>query len=246
MVDSPVAALGIPLIALLLSLGFVWAVLHSAPSAAPAQQRARTLLVAGATALWLGLLAVVAESGLLARFDLRPPPLALFILGCLVAGLLLGFSRVGGWLSTGLPLWLLVGSQAFRLPLELVMHRAAEDGLMPSALSFSGYNFDILSGSSALLLAPLLARYRVPRALVMAWNALGIAALVNIFVIAVLTAPFVHALGPNQINDWVAYFPYVWLPGVMVLLAIAGHVVVSRRLLADIRRERPRLRHQHA
>jgi hypothetical protein len=97
-----------------------------------------------------------------------------------------------------------------------------------------------MTGSSALLLSLLLTRYRVPRAILVAWNALGIAALVVIFVIAVLTAPFVRALGSDQINSWVAYFPYVWLPGVMVVSAIAGHVAVSRRLLAEARSERGR------
>ena len=228
MPSSPVALVGIPLIAVLLAVFFVWLVDRAAPTVAPAERRRRIGLIAGGTALWLAVLALLALSGLLARFELRPPPFAILI------GL--GFSRVGGWLAQGLPLWLLVGWQAFRLPLELVMHQAAEDGLMPSALSFSGYNFDILTGSSALLLSLLLARYNnLPRALVLAWNLLGIAALVMIAVIAVLTAPFVHALGTNQINSWVAYFPYVWLPGVMVVLAIAGHIAVSRRLLSEAR-----------
>lgn len=242
MTDSPVAALGIPLIAVLLSLFFVWAVARAAPAASTAERLRRTLLVAGGTATWLGLLAVAALSGALARFDLRPPPYAGMMAACIAAGLVLGFSRVGGWLSAG-PLWLLVGCQAFRLPLELVMHRAAEDGLMPSALSFSGYNFDIVTGGTALLLSLVLTRYRVPRAVLVAWNALGIAALIAIAAIAVLTAPFLQALGPDQVNTWVAYFPYVWLPGVMVTGAILGHVVVSRRLFADARSERIRLDH---
>jgi MFS family permease len=238
MPSSPVALVGIPLIAVILAVFFVWLVDRAAPTVAPAKRRRRIGLIAAGTLLWLAALALLALSGLLARFELRPPPLAILIAGCIAAGFGLGFSRVGGWLAQGLPLWLLVGWQAFRLPLELVMHQAAEDGLMPSALSFSGYNFDILTGSSALLLSLLLARYNLPRALVLAWNLLGIAALVMIAVIAVLTAPFIHALGNDQINSWVAYFPYVWLPGVMVVLAIAGHIAVSRRLLSEAR-EKP-------
>lgn len=238
---SSVALVGIPVIAVLLAIFFVWAVDRAAPSASQRERQRRIGLVAGGTALWMALLALAALSGVLARFELRPPPAGLLVLGSIGAGFALGFSRVGGWLATGLPLWLLVGWQGFRLPLELVMHQAATDGLMPTALSFSGYNFDILTGSSALVLSVLLARTRVPRAFVVAWNALGITALVVIAGIAVLTAPFVRALGEDQINSWVAYFPYVWLPGVMVSSAVAGHIVVSRRLLAEGRSQRARL-----
>lgn len=243
---SPVASAGISAIALLLSVFFVWSVDRAAPPLPPPRRRRRLALVAGGTALWLAVLAVAALSGLLSRFDLRPPPLAILMFVCLAAGVVLGLSRVGTWLGSGLPLWLLIGWQVFRLPLELVMHKAATDGVMPSALSFSGYNFDILTGSSALVLSLLLTRFRVPRALIVAWNALGIAALLMITVIAVLTAPFVRALGETQINSWVAYFPYVWLPGVMVASAVLCHVALSRRLLSEARSRRAALEHQAA
>lgn len=246
MPNSPVAAVGISVIAVLLSVFFVWAVDRAAPAVAPRERRRRLVLVAGGTLLWLAVLAAAAVSGALARFDLRPPPLALLMFASLAAGVVVGLSRVGAWLGSGLPLWLLIGWQAFRLPLELVMHRAAEDGLMPSALSFSGYNFDILTGSSALALSLLLTRFRVPRALIVAWNLLGIAALLMIAIIAVLTAPFVRALGEDQINSWVAYFPYVWLPGVMVASAVLCHVALTRRLLMEARSGRSRLGHQPA
>jgi hypothetical protein len=55
-----------------------------------------------------------------------------------------------------------------------------------------------------------------------------------IVVIAVTTAPMVRAFGddPRHINTWVLFFPYVWLPAVLVPIAIAGHLVVTRALLA--------------
>ena len=40
----------------------------------------------------------------------------------------------------------LVGVQAFRLPLELLMHRAGGLGIMPPELSYGGYNYDIVTG----------------------------------------------------------------------------------------------------
>ena len=53
-----------------------------------------------------------------------------------------------------------------------------------------------------------------------------------IAVIAVASSPMVRFFGddPRHVNTWVLYFPYVWLPVVLVTVAIAGHVMVTRAL----------------
>jgi hypothetical protein len=51
-----------------------------------------------------------------------------------------------------MPLLTLVGLQSFRLPLQLALHRAAEQGIIPVQLSYSGYNFDIVTGMGATVL----------------------------------------------------------------------------------------------
>lgn len=188
--------------------------------------------LAALAVLWWALTGALAGVGLLARFDVMPPPLLPFMVACLLGGVWLGRSKAGGRL-TALPLWVLVLSQAFRLPLELAMHQAAVDGVMPVELSFGGYNFDIVTGASAVVVA-LVLRAGGPRWLAWAWNLIGIAALTVIVVIALLTSPVVHAFGndPAHLNTWVTALPYVWLPAILVLLAVAGHVVVTRKLLA--------------
>jgi hypothetical protein len=168
--------------------------------------RRRTRTAARVIFAWCALQGAAAGSGLLARFDARPPPLALFLAVVVAAALAFGVSRFATPLVS-LPLAGLVGFQAFRLPLELVMHEAARAGVMPSLLSFSGWNFDIATGTLAIPVAALVAAGRAPRWLVPAWNALGLAALGMIAVIAVGTAPFVQAFGPGQVNAWVAYLP---------------------------------------
>lgn len=199
---------------------------------------ARHLLIAlGAAIAWMGVWFVVARSGALLRFDHRPPPMLLMMVATLAAGLALGLSPLGGRLARGLPLAALVGFQAFRLPLELVMHRAARAGVMPVQMSFEGYNFDIVTGASALVVAGLLLAGRAPRALVVTWNVVGIALLATIGAIAVASTPLIHAFGtsPRALNTWVGEAPFVWLPTVFVACALAGHIVVTRRLLHDRR-----------
>jgi hypothetical protein len=81
----------------------------------------------------------------------------------------------------------------------------------------------------------------VPRFVVVGWNALGIVTLAGIVGIAIASTPGVHAYGtdPAELNTFVAYVPFVWLPTVLVVGAIVGHIVVTRRLLADARSELP-------
>jgi hypothetical protein len=221
--------LGIPGIAAALVALFVWANRRAAARLG-LDPRRRTLAAAALAGGWCALQAALAGSGLLARFDARPPPLALFLVAVFAGALALGASRFAAPLARGLPLAGLVGFQAFRLPLEWVMHEAARAGVMPSLLSFSGWNFDVVTGTLALPVAALVAIGRAPRWLVPAWNAFGLAALAMIAAIAVGTAPFVQAFGPGQVNAWVAHLPFVFLPGVMVVAALFGHVLVIRQL----------------
>jgi hypothetical protein len=187
-----------------------------------------SVLLVGAMAgsLWL------AMDGVLAQFD-SPPPLFLPVTAASIA-LWVGVasSRVGQALGA-LPLAALIGFHAFRLPLELLMHTAAGAGVMPAQMSFSGWNFDIVTGATAVLVAPLAAFGLLPKRLLLAWNALGSVLLLVIVAVAIASAPPLLAFGaePEHANTWVAYAPFIWLPTVLVAAAAAGHVVLWRRLL---------------
>jgi len=186
-----------------------------------------------ATAGVMAASALAAASGRLARFDAFPPPMALMILSVFVMGFGIGLSRIGRLAADTVPLATLIGLHGFRLPLELVMHRAGTLGIMPSQLSFGGYQFDIVTGLSACLLYGLMrSDVAVPRAALWAWNVWGWWCLFVIAVIAVASSPMVRLFGddPRDVNTWVLYFPYVWLPVVLVTVAIAGHVMVTRAL----------------
>jgi hypothetical protein len=220
-------------VVLLFALGYAWA--GRSNDKATARRRHRFLGALGGGALWMAATGAVAASGVLAKFDARPPPFVLVLLAALGLGITIALSRIGARLADGLPLAALVGAQAFRLPLELVMHEAARQGVMPVQMSFSGYNFDILSGITAVVVASMLAAGAAPRGLVAAWNIFGSLLLVTIIVIAMASTPPIHAFGttPDRLNTFIAYFPYIWLAVVMVPGAIAGHLLIARRLRKD-------------
>lgn len=172
-------------------------------------------------------------TGVLTRLDRTPPPMAVMSAATIALGLAMGLSPMGRRMAADLPMTALVGLQIFRLPLEMLMRRAATSGITPVELTYAGYNFDIITGIGALVLtAALAAGAYVPRAALWIWNLWGIACLAAIAAIAVLASPMVRAFGddPRHLNTWVLFFPYTWLPTVLVAIAIAGHVVITRKL----------------
>ena len=230
--DPVVAAfVGIPL---LLVAALAWAVAaagrRSGASAAESTRAAGATVMAAA--VWMALTWAAAGTGLLQKWERTPPPFAILVAATLALALALAYSPVGGRLARFVPLWALVLAQAFRLPLELAMHRLYERGIMPRQMSFSGRNFDVVTGATALLVAAL-AYSGGARRLVAAWNLMGLALLVNVVAVAILSTPRLHAFGPDQLSTFVTYTPFVWLPAVMVLAALAGHLVIFRALRAS-------------
>jgi hypothetical protein len=89
------------------------------------------------TAAWMAITLAAAASGRLA-FGPMPPPVGILFVLILAGAGALGLSRVGERLALGLPLALLVGAQGFRLPREILRHRAHVEGVMPVQMSYAG------------------------------------------------------------------------------------------------------------
>lgn len=183
--------------------------------------------VAAGLAVFLAGMWLLGWSGVLA--DPVPPKPLLLLVPAVACSLWFCLrSRAGDALAASTPLAALVALQAFRLPLELLMHGWAREGALPLQMTFAGQNLDIATGALALLVAPFAAR---SRALVYAWNILGLLLLANIVTVAILSMP-----GPLRLftadppNVLVFRAPYTWLPGFFVQVALAGHILVFRAL----------------
>jgi hypothetical protein len=194
--------------------------------------------------LWTGVLAWQAAVGALAwsghfqHFDAPGRALPLLALGCFAAGWLATrpFGGRGQWLVQA-PVAAWVAVQGFRLPLELWLYSLYSTGVMGRQLTFVGANADIAIGLSAPFLAAIAHRQlkRGPmsaglRGVLLAWNVVGLVLLFNVVLIAVLSLPFSFrqfTQGPG--SAFVTTFPFVWLPTLLVPLALMGHVVSIRR-----------------
>lgn len=232
---SPVLLWSFVALAIAIAGAYVVAVHASAGHTTRSSARRDTMLAALATATWLAVTLALAASGRLS-FTSRPPTAGVLIAVGVGLAIAVGTSRLGARLATGIPLAALIGVQAFRFPLELMLHRAYREGLMPVQMSYSGFNFDIFTGLSAIVVALYSARRPNAVAVARIWNAAGIVLLANILTIAVLSTPTPIRVFHNEpANEWIAHAPWVWLPAVFVVAAIVGHIVIFRRLRYESR-----------
>lgn len=181
---------------------------------------------------WLTYAGLLGYFGIVGDADLRPPGTAFLILPVfLFVFLVLARSPVGARIAGAFPLWLLIGAQVFRVPVELVLHQLWVYGLAPRMLTYEGANFDILIGLSAPLIAFASTRGRFGRAFALLWTIAGLASLANVAVRALLTAPgafnIIHAEVPNLA---IGTFPYTYIPGFFAPLALILHVLALRAL----------------
>ena len=234
--DTTLPRLGIPAIGLALAALFVYATWLTGRRLEPPARRRRTVGVGVGVAVWLAATGILAGTGVLARFDLRPPPLAVVLVTTVVGTAALAWSPFGRRFATELPFAALIGFQAFRLPLELAMHQAAAAKIMPEVMTFTGYNFDIVSGATALLLGLYAWRSKrpLPRPLIAIWNVTGQILLLVIVGVAFAATPMFRAFGDDQLNTFVTEFPYIWI-AVSVAAALFGHIVTLRKLIAERR-----------
>jgi len=194
----------------------------------------RAVIVAAATGVWLLALSFFVASGAIAADPM--PRLPLFFAAGNLAGLLLGLSPVGGWLARGLSLWTLVAFQAFRLPLEMVLHSWGEQGTIPMTMTWEGSNVDVIAGVVAIVAAVIvrvLGTYD-SRARTAAWtaNLVGLVLLLNVGRVALLSSPLPFAWpGVEPPLQLAMYLPYALIGPVCVAGALAGHVVLTRALL---------------
>jgi hypothetical protein len=179
----------------------------------------------------MGVSGVFAARGALRNFSAQPPPLLPVLLASTVFTISIALSLLGRRIATQVPLWGLVGFQSFRVLVELLLWGIHRQGVLPVQMTFEGYNFDILTGLSAIGLAWAAKRGRVSDRVLLIWNLGGLALLINIVTIAVLSMPTpLRAFMNGPANTIVAELPFVWIPCVMVQAALFVHILVFRAL----------------
>ena len=182
---------------------------------------------------WVSVQAIITQSNYYLETTTLPPRFLLLVGPPLLLIVYLFISKQGKIFLDSLSTSWLTYLHVVRVPVEITLYYLFISSLVPELMTFEGRNFDILSG----LTAPVIAyvgynRKKLSKTLLLIWNFLCIALLVNIVVTAVLSAPFpFQRLAFDQPNVGVLYFPFSWLPGCVVPLVLFSHLVCVRELL---------------
>lgn len=134
-----------------------------------------------------------------------------------------------------LPLKTLTFLHVVRVPVEIVLFWLFQEKMIPEVMTFEDRNFDILAGLTAPFIALLGFRGgKINRPLLIIWNILALGLLTNIVTTAILSFPFpFQQIAFEQPNRAVLYFPFVWLPTIVVPLVLFSHLISLWQLLTS-------------
>jgi hypothetical protein len=182
---------------------------------------------------WLAVQAFLALIGFYKITSTVPPRLMLSVLLPLFLIVGLFMTARGKNYIDSFDLSTLTILHTIRIPVEIVLFWLFLNKAVPELMTFEGRNFDILSG----LTAPLIFYYgfvkkNMGKKPILIWNFLCLGLLINIIVIALLSAPFrFQRFAFDQPNIAVLYFPFNWLPTCIVPLVLFSHLAAIRQLL---------------
>jgi hypothetical protein len=176
---------------------------------------------------WLVLLGILATRGFFSDFSRLPPRLIIPLLTPLPVVLLFMRSKTGKQFLQSIRPQRVIYLQSFRILVEITLWLGVRNGSLPVQMSFEGRNFDILAG---LLAFPVgyycFVKKSWPPVVALLYNIGGLMLLLNIVTITALSLPTPLRVFHNQPDSsLVTTFPFIYLPGLLVPLAYALHII---------------------
>ncbi len=184
--------------------------------------------------IWLTIVGILGIFGFYKKTGTMPPRFTL-LLGPVVLFILLLFTnKKSKTFVDNLNLKGLTLLHIIRIPIEIILYYTFLAGLIPDLMTFKGYNYDIISGITAPIMYYLVfVKKKIKRKGLLIWNFVCLGLLINVLTIAVLSAktPF-QILAFEQPNIGVTYFPFVWLPTIIVPIVLFAHLASIKQLLS--------------
>jgi len=188
-------------------------------------------------AAWMLIISVVALTGFFKVTNTIPPRL-LFLIALPLIGIASMFvTAKGRSFIESVDVKTLTILHSIRIAIEMVLFWLFVNKLMPQLMTFEGRNFDLFSGVTAPLVYYFgFVRNKLGARTILAWNFVCLAILIFTVSNAILSAPTpFQRFAFDQPTIAVLYFPFVWLPGVVVPLVIFSHLIAIHSLMKDIR-----------
>ncbi|WP_282074185.1 hypothetical protein [Maribacter aquivivus] len=127
----------------------------------------------------------------------------------------------------------LLGIHIIRIPVELCLYQLFLKDQIPEIMTFTGWNFDILIGLSAvvILIYQYVKKKNLARQYFLFWNVIGLFFLSVIVIIAILSSPLpIQQFAFEQPNIALLEFPYSFLPTCIVPIVFISHFLLIKHL----------------
>lgn len=190
---------------------------------------------------WLALQAAIGLTEFYTVTNTLPPRFTLLILPPLFFIAVLFSIQKGRIFIDSLNVKTLTLLHIIRIPVELILLGLFIYNTIPQLMTFEGRNFDIIAGITAPFIYYFgFVKNKLSNKLLLAWNFIALALLMNIVINALFAAPLpFQKFAFDQPNIAILYFPYVWLPGCVVPLVLFSHLAAIRQLLAKQTKNKP-------
>jgi hypothetical protein len=182
---------------------------------------------------WMVVTAILASGGFYRKFEVLPPRVFTFAVLPALFLIAIYFLLFRKSFVERLSLTELTLLHVIRIPVEMVLLWLFQNGSIPEVMTFEGRNYDILSGLTAPLAYWFGFDDKGPkRGFLIAWNLLALGLLANIVITAVFSFPSpMQRFGFEQPNVGVTYFPFIWLPAIVVPIVLFAHLASLWKLL---------------
>lgn len=192
----------------------------------------RAVVVALLSLLWIIFQSTLSLNAWYMDRKTVPPHLAFPVISWLVTMTpLFIVPRLKVW-TDQLSLRVLTWIHIVRLPVELCLYWLAVQRQLPWSMTFEGYNFDIIFGCTAPIVALLYFNFKkINRTVFLVWNILGLVSVLAVVIRGIGAVPSPLQLWDfTQPNYAVMHFPFIWLPSFIVPVVIFSHLNAIRRL----------------
>lgn len=209
---------------------FIWTIRNSA--AAQTRKTATPVLIG--LSIWLVIQAMLSLKNIYNTNTHTLPPKILLagVLPTFLTILLLFVTAKGRQFIYSLPLKNLTWLNIVRIPVEIILFWLFLHKAIPELMTFEGRNFDIVAGITAPFMAYFgFTKAKLNRPLLLTWNLICLALLLNIVVHGILSAPTpMQQFAFDQPNIAILYFPFSWLPTFIVPIVFLGHLISIAQL----------------
>ena len=192
--------------------------------------------------VWLAALSGAVKTGY--ALENPMPGIPMLFLTVVLTSIAFAFSPIGKKLSYGVPVAFLVLFQSFRLPLELILHEWASQGVIPTTMTWTGQNLDIATGVLAIVAFPFAGKYR---SVARVFNIIGLGFLLNVMRVAILSSPGPFGWNVEPKMQLITHVPYALIGPVCVGGALIGHILLMRALFVperlEIKSKEPKMEH---